>query len=352
MQKLVPSVTGLRFLEALRISFVWAAALIPGLRVLLAANQNDNTMRRIAGPLLACALALANAPANGQAGATPATPHNSEKPPPSTASELHEPSARPPTTDDICRALEGSAAENSLPVEFFARVIWQESRFDARAISPKGAAGIAQFMPATASWHGLADPFDPIESLRHSAAYLRELLNRFGNLGLAAAAYNAGPQRVQDWLSARGSLPTETRQYVQIVTGHSAEEWTGGTARANLELPKPMPCRDVAKFGFRTAASDSDIERGPGSRPFQAKPGWGVQLIGSPSQASALASFQQLQKAYKNLLMAYQPLIIQSKVGTSGSWYRVRVATDSRADAERLCSSLRAAGGSCLVQRN
>ena len=120
-------------------------------------------MLRIAGPLLACALALANAPANAQAGATPATPDNRESAHPSTASELRETSAQPPTTDDVCRALEQSAAENALPVEFFARVIWQESRFDALAVSPKGAAGIAQFMPATASWHGLADPFDPIE---------------------------------------------------------------------------------------------------------------------------------------------------------------------------------------------
>jgi soluble lytic murein transglycosylase-like protein len=63
-------------------------------------------------------------------------------------------------TSDICRTLEQSAAENALPVEFFARVIWQESRFNARAVSPKGASGIAQFMPQTASWHGLADPFD------------------------------------------------------------------------------------------------------------------------------------------------------------------------------------------------
>ena len=131
-------------------------------------------MLRIAGPLLGFALAAANTPANAQAGATPATPR------PSTASELREPSAQSPTVDDICRALEQSAAENALPVEFFARVIWQESRFDALAISPKGAAGIAQFMPRTASWHGLAHPFDPVELLRHSAAYLRELLNRFG----------------------------------------------------------------------------------------------------------------------------------------------------------------------------
>jgi soluble lytic murein transglycosylase-like protein len=123
-------------------------------------------MLRIAGPLLACALALANAPANAQAGATPATPDNRESAHPATASELRETSAQPPTADDVCRALEQSAAENALPVEFFARVIWQESRFDARAVSPKGAEGIAQFMPRTASWHGLADPFEPVEALR------------------------------------------------------------------------------------------------------------------------------------------------------------------------------------------
>jgi len=125
--------------------------------------------------------------------------------------EPQRPTANPPTADDVCRTLEEAAAENGLPVEFFARVIWQESRFNARAVSPKGASGIAQFMPQTAGWHGLADPFDPIEALRHSAGYLRELRNRFGNLGLAAAAYNAGPGRVSAWLTSRRPLPGETR---------------------------------------------------------------------------------------------------------------------------------------------
>ena len=104
-------------------------------------------------------LALANMPADAQAGATPAIPAGTQA---ATTGEPHDVPARPPTADDICRALEQSAAENALPVEFFARVIWQESRFDARAVSPEGAAGIAQFMPATASWHCLADPFDPM----------------------------------------------------------------------------------------------------------------------------------------------------------------------------------------------
>ena len=104
-------------------------------------------------------LALANAPAHAQAGATPATPDNGESAHSSTASEPNGAAAQTPTVDDVCRALEQSAAENALPVEFFAWVIWQESRLDARAVSPKGAEGIAQFMPRTAIWHGLADPF-------------------------------------------------------------------------------------------------------------------------------------------------------------------------------------------------
>ena len=146
---------------------------------------------------------------------------------------------------EVCSTLEQAAAENGLPVDFFVRVIWQESRFNALAVSPKGAQGIAQFMPRTADWRGLSNPFDVIAALKASASYLSDLRNRFGNLGLAAAAYNAGPQRVQDWLLTRGGLPKETRHYVQIVTGHSAEEWSGGTAHANLVLPAAVPCKDV-----------------------------------------------------------------------------------------------------------
>jgi hypothetical protein len=203
-------------------------------------------------------------------------------------------------------------------------------------------------------WRGLSNPFDVNAALKASASYLRDLLTRFGNLGLAAAAYNAGPQRVQDWLSARGGLPKETRHYVQIVTGHSGEQWSGGPTQVNGTLPERVPCSDVVKsISYRTAARlDVGMANAPSGDVPHAKPGWGVQLVGSASQASALASFQQLQKAYKTLLETRQPTVIQSKVGTSSFWYRVRVVTDSRSDAERLCSGLRAAGGSCLVQRN
>ena len=133
-----------------------------------------------------CVLALGNAHANAQVGATPPTARN----------EIAQLAVQPPTGDDVCRTLEQAAAENALPTEFLARVIWQESRFNAQALSSKGAKGIAQFMPGTAHWHGLRNPFNPVEALRHSAGYLRELRERFGNLGLAAAAYNAGAGRV------------------------------------------------------------------------------------------------------------------------------------------------------------
>src|SRR3954447_5141498 len=135
--------------------------------------------------------------------------------------------AEPPAVDEICRTLAQAAADNDLPEEFFTRLIWQESRFNPSAVSPAGAQGIAQFMPGTAAMRGLINAFEPLEALRESASYLRELRTTFrGNLGLAAAAYNAGPGQVEAWLAGRGSLPFETQAYVRIVTGYAAEAWT------------------------------------------------------------------------------------------------------------------------------
>jgi hypothetical protein len=126
--------------------------------------------------------------AQADAAAPPSEPAAAE--PTFAARQLGSPAlplaSQPPTSDDICRAIEQSAAENTLPVEFFARVIWQESRFNALSVSSKGAEGIAQFMPQTAASRGLANPFDPIEALHHAASYLHDLMTQFGNLGLAA----------------------------------------------------------------------------------------------------------------------------------------------------------------------
>jgi hypothetical protein len=255
--------------------------------------------------------------------------------------------------DAACSVLAQAAAENGLPVDFFARVIWQESRFDASAVSTKGAEGIAQFMPQTARWHGLANPFDSVAALHHSAMYLRELRDRFGNLGLAAAAYNAGAGRVKDWIAARRGLPRETLSYVLIVTGRPAEDWVGEPPQSNIALRKAVPCSILAKsFIAPTSSQSAKNSSNKGDPGTQITPAWGVQLVGSSSESAAMASFQQLQKAYRNILAARQPFLLQSSVGTAGHWYRVRVTTNTRSEAEQLCSGLRAAGRDCLVQRN
>jgi hypothetical protein len=132
-------------------------ALVHALRVLLSLNQMKPAMPRIAGPLLACALVFASAPTNAQASSDPATQDDREDTHPFTGSGQNGATGQPPTADDVRRALEQAAAENALPVEFFARVIWQESRY-AKAVSPKGAEGIAQFMPRTGSIIGDREP--------------------------------------------------------------------------------------------------------------------------------------------------------------------------------------------------
>src|SRR5271168_1273609 len=73
----------------------------------------------------------------------------------------------------VCQTLQSAALANDLPLGFFARLIWQESRFDAQAVSPAGAQGVAQFMPGTAAWVRLANPFDATEAINKSAEFLR-----------------------------------------------------------------------------------------------------------------------------------------------------------------------------------
>src|SRR6202035_4910142 len=110
----------------------------------------------------------------------------------------------------------------------------RESSFRAAVVSPAGAEGIAQFMPGTARERGLADPFDPERAIPKSANLLADLRRQFGNLGVAAAAYNAGPARVLSWLHGQGELPAETRAYVRYVTGRDVAEWNASGSSAPL----------------------------------------------------------------------------------------------------------------------
>ena len=245
-----------------------------------------------------------------------------------------------PFEDEIVKA----ARAHDLPVHFFRRLIWQESRFRPHAVSPAGAQGIAQFMPGTAQWRGLADPFEPCQALRESARWLRELWSQFGNLGLAAAAYNAGPNRVTRWLSGRTTLPSETRAYVQIITGEVAERWT----ECRSEPESKQSCPDVYAGATVPPARINVVREAGAHGP------WGLQLAGDWSEARALSEFQKLQTRFPSVLGDRKAVVLRSQIAGRGSapWYRVRVAEATRERANELCARLERVGGRCIVLRN
>ena len=171
----------------------------------------------------------------------------------------------PPSSSPICEAVKNAAAEHNIPIGFFARLLWQESRFHAKEVSSAGARGIAQFMPQTAVEVGLKDPFDPMQAIPASAKFLRKLFDQFGNLGLAAAAYNAGGGRIEKWLSRRSTLPKETRDYVVIITGHKAEAWTDeeNTIPMPTDLPPKAPCEGVGGLSTKDQIAETPVSLTP-----------------------------------------------------------------------------------------
>ena len=178
------------------------------------------------------------------------------------AASFHDESASP---NPVCEAVKTAAEENDIPIGFLARLLWQESRFRAAEVSSAGAQGIAQFMPQTAVEMGLRNPFDPLQAIPASARFLRKLYNQFGNLGLAAAAYNAGGGRIEKWLSRRSTLPKETRAYVKIITGHGAEAWTDeeNTVYMPTDLPQKAPCEGIGGLSRQDQVAAVNVDLTP-----------------------------------------------------------------------------------------
>jgi hypothetical protein len=155
----------------------------------------------------------------------------------------------------LCGLIEAVARKEHLPVAFLTRLLWQESSFRSGVISPAGAQGIAQFMPQTAQERGLNDPFDPEKAVNTSASFLSDLTRRFGNLGLAAAAYNGGPARISGWLQGDRTIAAETRAYVLRITGRSVDDWAAEAKSPSppAEEQQPRSCTQVAGQLGRTS---------------------------------------------------------------------------------------------------
>lgn len=292
------------------------------------------------------------------AATAPATPSRATTSPAVAAPAAPQAAPAPPAKASqpaatLCGALEAAARRNGLPYPFFTRLIWQESRFDPSAVSPAGAEGVAQFMPGTAADRGLADPFEPARALDESAAYLKDLRARFGNLGLAAAAYNAGPGRLSRWLAGTTGLPAETIAYVTIVTGHSVLEWRGpfpSDAKPPALDPEPgFSCLAFAGDAGRRRAPASAPEE-PGAPPPKA---WAMILVASYNKAAILAEWQIARAKFAETLGALTPAVRRRHVGgLPAKKFVVQIEFDDRGASNRLCSRLQREGGNCVVLRN
>src|SRR3981081_3225352 len=262
------------------------------------------------------------------------------------------------TREAMCLMIEAAAKANDLPLEFFARVIWKESRFQSDAVGPmtrrgQRAQGIAQFMPGTASERRLLDPFDPVQALPKSAEFLNELRGQFGNLGLAAAAYNAGPRRVQEWLAGTGAMPQETRSYVIAITGSTLED--GASAQKGGRTPERIPtssCRDL--MALLKQAPSPFITELENRITLGAAKIWGVQLAAGFSRDKALAMYARAMKRLSAVIGDQDPSLLSSVMRNRGThmFYQARIGADPRPAADDLCNRIRRAGGACFVLRN
>ncbi len=244
--------------------------------------------------------------------------------------------------EQVCAMIESAAAAHGLPPAFLTRLIWQESAFRSHAVSPKGAQGIAQFMPGTAAERGLADPFDPEQAIPKAAELLADLGKKFGNFGLAAAAYNGGPNRVAAWLAGTGGLPAETRDYVEIVTRHAAEDWQDGRRSAETVKLPGGTCLQTAE-----AIALQEPRRFAGSTLTAP---WGVQIAGSFNRRAALAVYGRARRAMGALLTG-EPMILGRRAPGRGfaRFWQIRAPAPSRAAADALCAKIHAAGGACAA---
>lgn len=160
--------------------------------------------------------------AGGTAAASHPSPAALEQGPAVPMGALADPSVNAGTIPQAYAAkVHELSARYDLSPALIEAVVWQESRWHAGAVSPVGARGLAQLMPATAQGLGV-DPDDPMANLEGGARYLRAQLDRFGgDLEKALAAYNAGPGRV----AQAGGVPRirETQTYVASIIGRLSD---------------------------------------------------------------------------------------------------------------------------------
>lgn len=188
------------------------------------------------------------------------------------------------TTRSYAPLVQAATQGTNVPPELVMSVMQAESSGNPRAVSPAGAKGLMQFIDSTARRYGIQDPFNPEQSIRGAVGYLGDLLNRYnGDAALAVAAYNAGEERVDNYVKGNGTLPKETRNYVPKVMGIY-----GGLTNGQAASPsQPSP-------GLATNAPQQGLTATPNA-PAPAQPGQTID----PRWMEASRAYQTAAKTPK-----------------------------------------------------
>ena len=253
--------------------------------------------------------------------------------------------AKPVDIARICALIESSANANGLPPAFLARLIWKESRFDPGFVARTGERGIAQFQPGLAFKLGLRDSFDVEESVPALAAHLAGLRDRFGNIGLAAAAWQTGEQRVSHWLEKGGYLPIRTEDYLLAVLGELPIVYRKATV---VDVPPLQEGREFAQscpaipdLGDTILLNDAD------------RPAWGAQVAGHFSRDTAMKQWDLLKQRHPALLRDAEPAVFSARSHLGRNrLYVVQIGAENQREAKAFCDRMRAEGGACVVTRN
>jgi len=206
---------------------------------------------------------------------------------------------------DYRQAARDAARKYGIDPEMFLRLIQQESSFRPDVVSPKGAIGLGQLMPATAKELGV-DPTDPMQNLEGAAKYLSQQLKRFGSPDLALAAYNAGPTRV----ARLGRVPNiaETQNYVKTILGEGQTTMATPFDRAREEeLRQQMLATGMAPRTAPRASLSALRQDRPqaAAAPQQRRGGLGgiMDYLGEQSPTTGLSRAEQFAAALDPLIM-------------------------------------------------
>lgn len=198
-------------------------------------------------------------------------------------------------------------------------------------------------MPATARQRGLIDPFNPAAALAASAAYLAELRDHFGNLGLAAVAYNGGEDRAARFKAGEATLPAETRNYVLGITGHPAEVWRDtppDTVDLRLDGATSFLSACIARGAARSMpqfASGND-RTGTGRSP------WVVVIAAHANKDVARARYDAAASRSPHL-RSHRPTLTRVKhTSMRTAQYTAQIGQPDRTAALSLCNAVRRSG--------